>query len=67
MALWSACTAPAKPAYQGAACATPLPAGTVTLSPAVGATGPVEWTLTGPLLPSATGQVVLVVDVAAGP
>jgi uncharacterized repeat protein (TIGR01451 family) len=62
---------PASTRFVSAACAGPLAAGltacTVTLSPAAGATGAVEWTLTGALLPGATGQVVFVVDVAAGP
>jgi uncharacterized repeat protein (TIGR01451 family) len=60
----------ASPAYTrfvSAACLPPLAAGlslcTVTTSPAVGGTGAVEWTLTGSLLPSASGQVTFAVDV----
>ncbi len=64
-------SAPASTRFVSAGCAAPLAAGLtgcgVTLAPAIGATGPVEWTLTGPLLPGASGQVVLVVDVATGP
>jgi uncharacterized repeat protein (TIGR01451 family) len=60
----------ASPAYTrfvSAACLPPLAAGlslcTVTTNPSVGGTGPVEWTLTGSLLPSASGQVTFAVDV----
>jgi uncharacterized repeat protein (TIGR01451 family) len=60
----------ASPAYTrfvSAACLPPLAAGlslcAVTTSPSVGGTGPVEWTLTGSLLPSASGQVTFAVDV----
>ncbi len=64
-------SAPASTRFVSAACAGPLAAGLtgcgVMLSPAVGAAGPVEWALSGQLLPNASGQVVLVVDVAAGP
>jgi uncharacterized repeat protein (TIGR01451 family) len=58
---------PAYTRFASAACLPPLAAGlslcTVTTSPAVGGTGPVEWTLTGTLLPSASGQVTFAVDV----
>ena len=62
---------PAFTRFVSAACLPPLAAGlsacSVTGSPAVGATGAIEWTLSGALLPSASGQVSFVVDVMAGP
>jgi uncharacterized repeat protein (TIGR01451 family) len=57
--------------FASAACATPLAAGltgcSVTASPILGASGAIEWTLTGSLAPGASGQVAFFVDVAAGP
>lgn len=62
---------PAFTRFFSAACLPPLAAGltacSVTGSPAVGASGAIEWTLSGSLLPSASGQVSLVVEAAAGP
>ena len=62
---------PAFTRFFSAACLPPLAAGltacSVTVSPAVGASGAIEWTLTGALLPSAAGQVSFAVDVGAGP
>ena len=62
---------PAFTQFVSAACLPPLAAGltacSVTGSPAVGATGAIEWTLVGSLLPSASGQVSFVVDVTTGP
>ena len=64
-------TTPAFTLFVSATCLPPLAAGlsacSVTGSPAVGATGAIEWTLVGSLLPSATGQVSFVVDLATGP
>ncbi len=61
---------PAFTRFVSATCLPPLAAGlsacSVTGSPAVGATGAIEWTLGGSLLPSASGQVSFVVDVATG-
>ena len=57
---------PAFTRFVSAACLGPLAAGltscSVTVSPAAGATGAIEFTLNGALLPSATGQVSFVVD-----
>jgi uncharacterized repeat protein (TIGR01451 family) len=57
--------------FASAACVAPLAAGllacTVSTSPAVGATGAVEWLLTGSLLPSASGQVTFSVDIGSAP
>lgn len=62
---------PAFTLFVSAACLPPLAAGltacSVTGSPAVGASGAIEWTLVGSLLPSASGQVSFVVDVTTGP
>ena len=62
---------PAFTRFVSAACVAPLAAGlsacNVTASPAAGASGAIEFTLTGALLPSASGQVSFVVDVASGP
>ncbi len=64
-------TTPEFTRFFSATCLPPLAAGltacSVTASPAVGASGAIEWTLSGSLLPSASGQVSFVVDVAAGP
>ena len=58
---------PAFTRFVSAACVGPLAAGltscSVTASPAAGATGAIEFSLNGALLPSATGQVSFVVDV----
>jgi uncharacterized repeat protein (TIGR01451 family) len=52
--------------FVSAACTLPLPAGvsacSVTASPAVGATGAIEWTLVGDLLPAAGGGVSFTVE-----
>ena len=52
---------PAFTTFLAATCVPPLPAGitacTLTRMPGVGATGAIEWTLTGSLLPGASGQV----------
>ena len=62
---------PAFTRFVSAACLGPLAAGlsacSVTTSPAVGVIGAIEWTLSGALLPSASGQVSFAVDVVAGP
>ena len=62
---------PAFTRFASAACGTPLAAGlsacNVTLSPAVGVAGAIEWLLSGSLLPSASGQVSFAVDVVSGP
>ncbi len=53
--------------FFSAACVLPLASGitacNVTTSPAVGATGAIEWSLTGALQPGASGQVRFAVDV----
>jgi uncharacterized repeat protein (TIGR01451 family) len=62
---------PAYTRFTSAACVGPLPAGltacNVTLSPAAGASGAIEWLLSGSLLPSASGQVTFAVDLVAAP
>ena len=62
---------PAFTRFFSAACVAPLAAGltacSVSASPVAGASGAIEFTLVGTLLPSATGQVSFVVDVEAGP
>ena len=62
---------PAFTRFVSAVCVPPLAAGlsacSVTASPAAGASGAIEFTLTGALLPSASGQVSFSVDVASGP
>jgi uncharacterized repeat protein (TIGR01451 family) len=62
---------PAYTRFASAACLGPLPAGltacTVTQSPALGASGAIEWLLSGSLLPSASGQVTFAVDLVATP
>lgn len=64
-------TTPAFTRFVSAACVAPLAAGlsacNVTASPAAGASGAIEFTLAGALLPSASGQVSFSVDVASGP
>ena len=61
---------PAFTRFFSAACLPPLAAGltacSVTGSPAVGASGAIEWTLSGALLPSASGRVSFAVDVVTG-
>jgi uncharacterized repeat protein (TIGR01451 family) len=56
--------------FVSAACAMPLPAGitacSVGSSPAAGASGAIEWTLTGDLLSAASGSVQFVVELQAG-
>ena len=58
---------PAFTRFVSAACNPPLATGlaacSVSASPAAGATGAIEFTLTGTLLPNASGQVSFVVDV----
>jgi len=58
---------PAYTRFVNALCASPLPAGitacTVTLQPAAGAVGSVEWSLTGSLSSAASGQVTFTVQV----
>ena len=62
---------PAFTRFVSAACVAPLAAGlsacSVSASPGAGASGAIEFTLVGTLLPSASGQVSFVVDVEAGP
>jgi uncharacterized repeat protein (TIGR01451 family) len=52
--------------FVSAACVLPLPAGitacSVNVSPAAGASGAIEWTLTGDLLSAASGSVRFIVD-----
>ena len=59
-------TTPAFTRFVSASCVPPLAGGltacSVSASPAVGATGAIEFTLSGSLLPSATGQVSFAVD-----
>ena len=61
---------PAFTRFVSAACSPPLAAGltacSVTASPAVGASGAIEFSLSGALLPSASGQVSFAVDVVTG-
>ncbi len=58
---------PAFTRFVSAACIPPLPAGlatcSVSASPAAGASGAIEFMLTGTLLPNAAGQVSFAVDV----
>ena len=58
---------PAFTTFLSASCVLPLPAGVtacaVTSKPALGLTGAIEWTLTGGLLPAASGQVTFAVRV----
>jgi uncharacterized repeat protein (TIGR01451 family) len=60
-------TTPAYTRFVNASCLPPLAAAltscSVSVSPAAGATGAVEWTLAGSLLPSASGQVTFTVQV----
>ena len=60
-------TTPPYTRFVSAACVLPLAAGisacSVSASPAVGASGAIEWTLTGDLLPSASGSVQFIVEV----
>jgi mucin-19 len=62
---------PAYTRFASATCVGSLPAGvtacTVTVSPAAGASGAVEWLLSGSLLPSASGQVSFAVDLVSAP
>ena len=58
---------PAFTTFLSASCVLPLPAGVtacvVNSKPALGLTGAIEWTLTGGLLPGASGQVAFAVKV----
>jgi uncharacterized repeat protein (TIGR01451 family) len=57
---------PAYTRFFSAGCLAPLAAGlsscTLTVMPAVGASGALEWLLSGSLLPGASGQVTFAVD-----
>ena len=57
--------------FVSAVCALPLPAGitacSVSASPAVGASGAIEWTLVGDLLSAASGSVRFSIDLQTGP
>ena len=58
---------PAFTTFLSASCVLPLPAGVtacaVNSKPAIGLTGAIEWTLTGGLLPGASGQLAFAVKV----
>ena len=64
-------TTPPYTRFVSAACVLPLPAGisacSVGASPAVGASGAIEWTLIGELLSAASGSVRFTIELHAGP
>lgn len=57
--------------FVSAACVLPLPAGitacSISASPVLGASGAIEWTLTGDLLSAASGSVQFIVELQTGP